>query len=163
MCQLISECTESIKAITYLSSGTDGWWASTLAKKYFSEQERAIKERGVSITRIFIVSDQETENLRLRFTTHKNINIEVRAVDHYKLPLKLRCNFLICDDKWIIDSKFNREGINEGGTISKDKTDLNLGLEKWNYLLDLSELITDVNEYVNPFELNKNRNNIVSH
>lgn len=151
MCRIVSECTKSVKAVTYLSTGQDGWWTGTLGRKYFDEQKEAIATRNVVITRIFIVSDQETENLRERFTTHKNIGIEVRVAEQRLLPKTLLRNFLICDDKWFIDSRFDRfTKKNDGGYISKHKAEVNSAIEKWNDLIGLSEPLTDVNEYTNP-------------
>lgn len=150
MCKIVSECTESVNAVTYLSAGHDGWWSGALGRKYFHEQEKAIKERGVKITRIFIVSDQETQNLRDRFASQTEIDVKVRVAEKPLLPKPLLRNFLICDDKWVIDSRYIPTGSNDGGSISKDAAELHSAQDKWTGLMGLSEPITEVNEYTNP-------------
>lgn len=150
MQRVVAESTQSIKAITYLAAGFDGWWSGSLGRKYFKEQDEAIRQRGVSITRIFIISDQETENLRQRFHEQISIGIHVRVVELELLPKALRRNFLICDDLWLIDSRFNREGKNDGGHISIDEADIHAALEKWNDLMGLSEPVNDVGQFTNP-------------
>jgi len=150
MCRIVSECTESVNAVTYLSAGHDGWWSGALGRKYFQEQKKAIKERGVSVTRIFIVSDQETQNLRDRFTSQIDIGVKVRVAEQPQLPKTLLRNFLICDDKWVIDSRLDPKGSNDGGSISKVAAKIHSARDKWAGLMGLSEPITNVNEYTNP-------------
>jgi hypothetical protein len=150
MCRIVSECTESVNAVTYLSAGHDGWWSGALGRKYFQEQEKAIKERGVKITRIFIVSDQETQNLRDRFTSQINIGVNVRVAERPQLPKPLLRNFLICDDKWVIDSRLDPKGSNDGGSVSKVAAEIHSARDKWAGLMGLSEPIVEVNEYTNP-------------
>lgn len=49
MCKLVTESTKTVKAITYLATGSDGWWSSSLGRKYFKEQEDGIAQRNVEI------------------------------------------------------------------------------------------------------------------
>lgn len=88
--------------------------------------------------------------MRERFTEQLNIGIQVRVVEHRIVPKELRRNFLICDDTWVIDSRFDRDGKTDGGSISKDESEVHLALEKWADLVGLSEEIADVDQYSNP-------------
>ncbi len=155
MCRIVGECTESVNAVTYLSAGHDGWWSGALGQKYFREQEKAINERGVKITRIFIVSDQETQNLRERFTSQTNIGVDVRVAEQPQLPKTLLRNFLICDDKWVICSQLDPKGSNDGGSISKIAAEIHSARDKWAGLMGLSEPVTSANLYTNPNALTK--------
>lgn len=128
---------ETILATSYVNLGD--WWERELGQRYLQANYKAVK-RGVEIKRVFIVRQDEEEDVYKFIDEQRSNSINVRVVKESSVKSHLKENFFLVENSILSYSEYSRDGQLVRGYISQDPRKHSEYREKFELLCDHSEL-----------------------
>jgi hypothetical protein len=110
----------------------DDWWETPVGRQYLKANFRAV-ERGVSITRIFIVRPDDGDPLKT-FAEAQATKLNVRLVEESRVEPAERENFFLIENRVVSFADYSREGRLLRGRISTSSSTLVTYREKFESL-----------------------------
>lgn len=108
---------EAVRATSYV--GLDEWWRTGVGSQYLEANFRAC-QRGVSITRIFILKADEILPFRPFIEAHQAGGVTVLIAKQETLDDKYKENFFLLGDRIVSYTEYSREGRLVAGHVMRN-------------------------------------------
>ena len=113
----LDEVKVSLKATSYVDA--EDFWNGVAGEKYFQANVALVK-RGVKITRVFIGDRTTLATIKPIILKHRDSEIRVLIALADEIPLELCSDYVIADDRVLVQLELTREGVARGERISVD-------------------------------------------
>lgn len=115
-------------------------WESPSNQAIFAENEKAIKEKGIKIKRVFLLSNSDIakfEKIKIIMKKHSEIGVDVLCVRAQDLKTHLSEDFLIYDRKKVIIEDIVEDKTEyERALVTVNKEDVNSWITKFDHILN---------------------------
>ena len=111
------------------------WWNSSIGKKYLDAHREAIN-RGVSITRIFLI-EELTQSIKNIMDQQVDIGISISYISVNELPVELQDAFVIFDDHYLHRTISEQKG-DQHNIFSVNPNDISKYQRNFSRLLSLT-------------------------
>jgi hypothetical protein len=128
----LAEVTRSIKATSYVDA--EAFWHSVAGNRYFQANAELVAG-GVNVTRVFIGSRSALPRLQSIIQRHRRAGMRVLVALAEEIPLDLCEDYLIADDRVVVQLHLTREGIARGERISIDEQDVRRAVNNFDRLV----------------------------
>lgn len=121
--ELSRKFSKTLHAVTL--SDVTKWGIDERCETYLKEQRRAIKERGAQVTRVFILTDEETQDKKIRDAIDRQheMGITIRIARRETLPSRLIEDYAIFDSDVVVWAAFSSESV-VTETLTKNRGDV---------------------------------------
>lgn len=99
--RILSDETDLTRATiraTSVVTVDEAWWGSEAGREY-AQASAAAMSRGVSITRIYIFDGEPSSRMQTLMEEQRAIGTHVHAIELAEVPIKLRINVVIFDER----------------------------------------------------------------
>ncbi len=122
------------------------WWQSQIGKSYLQENARSV-QRGVHITRIFIVPKSRLQEVKDLVIEHRKAGVEVYIAIEEEQPSELLESYLIIDDSIVSKSQIVLGGQFQKADVTADPYEVKKMIRNFNWLLRNSRKPEDVFQF----------------
>jgi hypothetical protein len=143
---LIDLTTCARKTVYATSTSVDrDFWFSEPANRYLKAQEEAIKQRGVEVRRLFLVSKPQdrTESLERLCERHREFGIDARIAVRSQLPPRAQVtplnDFIIFDGELSYETEPDVEVIPAKTTLKMTREHVSERIKRFNVLWEATE------------------------
>jgi|SRR5215475_33497 len=128
----LTEIRHSIKATSYVDA--EAFWNGVAGAKYFQANVNLV-DRGVRITRIFIGDRATVQRLESIILRHRRAGMQVLVVLAEEIPRELCEDYLIGDDRVLVQLLLTREGVARAEKISIDPNEVRRSISSFDRLI----------------------------
>lgn len=128
----ILEIRREIQATSYVDA--ESFWSSVAGENYF-QTNIELANRGVKITRVFIGDRATLSRLESLIRRHRKAGVRVLVALAEEIPLQLCEDYLIGDQRILVQLDLTREGVARSERIAVDPQEVRRAISNFDRLV----------------------------
>jgi hypothetical protein len=131
-----TDLTRTTIRATSVVTVDEAWWSSEAGKEY-AQASAAAMRRGVSITRIYIFDREQSTRMQILMKEQRAMGTHVYAIDLADVPLELRINVVIFDERAVYAISETGDPKNPLRMLHTQPHDVQTAIRRFEQLLQL--------------------------